>query len=306
MGENTPTISVIIPTYNRAHMVGRAIQSVLDQTYQDFEIIVVDDASTDDTEKVVQGLTDERIRYIRQRKNGGAAAARNRGIRASKGEYIAFQDSDDEWLPEKLERQIKVFESSPSRVGLVYTDMWRINSHGRTGYWHSPTIIQGTIIDAKRLDYQVLNIATQSTVIRKECFKKVGVFDEKFPRFIDLELFIRLSQHFGFYHIQEPLVKYYETKGISSNQRAEATARILLLEKYFDDVKQNKKFLARQYSRIGNKLLSCGDGKDGRLYLIKAAKTYPLNVKPLLAAFISLFGQNVYIRLRKLNEQVIS
>ena len=293
-------VSVILPTYNRAHQVGRAIQSVLDQTYQDFEIIVVDDASTDNTEEVVQGFTDERVGYIRQKENAGAGAARNIGIQLSQGDYIAFQDSDDEWLPEKLEKQIEVFKTVSAKVGVVYTDMLRIHSDGRAEYWNSPTLTDGCIIDAKKLEYQVLNIGIQSTLIKKECFKKAGVFDEKFPRFIDLELFIRLSKHFGFYHIQEPLVKYYVTEGISSNNRALSIARILLLEKYFEDVKKNKKFLAKQYFRIGANFHLCGNVKEGRDYLIKATKTYPLDVGPLLFVFHLYSGEDIYGKLTRL------
>jgi len=96
MNEKNPTVSVIIPTYNRAHTIGRAIKSVLNQTYQDFEIIVVDDGSTDNTEEVVKSFRDKRIRYIQHKKNKGAAAARNTGIKSAKGKYIAFQDSDDD------------------------------------------------------------------------------------------------------------------------------------------------------------------------------------------------------------------
>ena len=102
----SPVVSVIIPTYNRAHLIGRAIRSVLDQTYQDWELIVVDDASTDDIPGIVKGFTDGRVKYIRHDENKGAAAARNTGIQAARGAYIAFLDSDDEWLPEKLERQV--------------------------------------------------------------------------------------------------------------------------------------------------------------------------------------------------------
>ena len=105
-------VSVIITTYNRAHLVGKAIKSVLNQTFQDFELIVVDDGSTDNTEEVINSFNDTRIRYIRHKINKGGNAARNTGLRNSKGEYIAFLDSDDEWLPEKLERQLEVFKKS--------------------------------------------------------------------------------------------------------------------------------------------------------------------------------------------------
>jgi len=306
MSENMPAVSVIIPTYNRAHQVGRAIQSVLAQSYQNFEVIVVDDASTDNTKEVMESISDKRIRYIRHNENRGASAARNTGIHVAKGEYIAFLDSDDEWLPEKLEKQIKVLKTTFPEAGVVYTDMWRVYRNGRAEYWNSPTVTKGTIIDAKKLEYQVMGIGIQSALIRKGCFNKVGVFDEKFPRFIDLELFIRLAKDFHFYHIQEPLVKYYETEGISSNKRAETTSRILLLEKYSEDFKQNKKFLAREYRYIGSKLVLCGDSKNARRYLIKGAKAYPLNVKPLLLVLISFFGQDIYFKLLKLRSGIKS
>jgi len=115
-----PKISVISPTYNRAHLITRAVHSVLNQTYQDFEYIVVDDASTDNTEEVIKGFKDERIKYIKHEKNRGPSAARNTGIKAAKGEYIGFLDSDDEWLPEQAEKQVSKFLESPDNVGVIY------------------------------------------------------------------------------------------------------------------------------------------------------------------------------------------
>jgi len=296
MTKKSPTVSVIIPTYNRAHLVGRAIQSVLDQTYKDFEIIVVDDGSTDNTEEIVNGFGDHRIRYIRHKENRGAAAARNTGIKAARGEYIAFQDSDDEWLPEKLEKQIRVFETAPPEVGVVYTDMLRISENGKTEYWHSPSITNGGLINPKTSDYQVMGLGIQSTLIRKDCFDKVGLFDEKFTRFIDLELFIRLSKHYRFEHIKEPLVKYHATQGISSNVNSLLTAQKLLFEKYSEEAKKNRKFLAKQYFGMGIALCSNGRFNRGRSYLIKAIKAYPLNIRYLGAAFASLLGQRAYNR----------
>ena len=126
----SPVVSVIIPTYNRAHLIGRAIRSVLDQTYQDWELIVVDDASTDDIPGIVKGFTDGRVKYIRHDENKGAAAARNTGIQAARGAYIAFLDSDDEWLPEKLERQVQAFESSDAQVGVIYTGTIAVSQSG--------------------------------------------------------------------------------------------------------------------------------------------------------------------------------
>ncbi|MBA7689290.1 Undecaprenyl-phosphate 4-deoxy-4-formamido-L-arabinose transferase [subsurface metagenome] len=333
-GNSNPTVSVIIPTYNRAHLVSRAIESVLNQTYQDFEIIVVDDGSTDDTEEIVRSFKNERIRYIRHEKNKGAAAARNTGIKVAKGEYIAFQDSDDEWLPEKLEKQMKVFENVPQEVGVVYTDMWTI-TRNKKRYFYSPKIMpENKIIYKRVLNYGVMNIGIQTALIKKEAFDKAGVFDEKLPRFIDLELFIRLLKYYYFYHIKEPLVNYFHTpESISSNTKAIITARKFILDKYFEDIKKDKKVLAnhylgigvslcvnneieegesyiakafkinssidrqllsKHYFSIGVNLCSNNNFKNGRNYFIKAVKAYPFNIELLLAILLLSFGQGFY------------
>lgn len=118
--ENKPTVSIIIPTYNRRQSIGRFIKSVLNQTYRDFELIIVDDGSTDNTRELVAGFNNERIRYVRHEENKGEAAARNTGIKAARGEYIASHDSDDEWLHEKLAKQIRAFENCSPEIGVVY------------------------------------------------------------------------------------------------------------------------------------------------------------------------------------------
>ena len=289
-----PKVSVIIPTYNRAHLIERSIRSVLDQTYQDFELIVVDDGSTDNTEEIVARFDDDRIRYIRRNQSSGSPAApTNTGIKAARGEYIAIQDSDDEWLPGKLEKQMRVFDNASARVGIVYTDMWRVSEDGKKKYWHSPRIMpEESIVYRDALGYRVMYIGTQTLVVKGECFSKAGLFDEKLPNFIDTELLIRMSRYYYFYHIEEPLVNYFATaSSISLNREADITARKLILEKHFEDIKKDRKILARHYFGIGALLCVNGEVKPARSYLIKAIVTYPLNIKFLLLAFMSLFGQ---------------
>jgi len=305
-GALMPRVSVIIPTYNRAHLVGRAIQSVLDQTYQDFELIVVDDGSTDNTEEIVRRFDDERIRYIRLNENSGSPAApTNTGIKTARGEYIAVQDSDDEWLPGKLDKQMKVFENVSPKVGIVYTDMWRVREDGKKEYQHSPRIMpEDGIVYEEALGYRLAGIGTQTVVIRKECFEKAGLFDEKLPMYIDTELLIRMSKYYYFYHIEEPLVNYFATAGsIVSSTKATITARKLILEKHFEDIKKNKKLLARHYFDIGSLLGSNGEVRQGRNYLIKAVMAYPLNIDVLLVAFVSLFGQRAYNKVGELKQK---
>ena len=228
-----PEVSVILPIYNRGHLIKRAILSVLNQSLRDLELIVVDDGSTEDIEEIVKSLDDGRIKYIRHEANRGAGAARNTGIGASCAEYIAFQDSDDEWLPEKLERQIEAFKGAGRDAGIVYADMLRIGEDGRSYYWTSPTVRKGCIVNRETLDYQVAGLGIQSAMIKRECFNEVGLFDESFPRFIDLEFFIRLSKRYEFYHIKEPLCRYYSTEGISTDINALCIARVSIIKEIF-------------------------------------------------------------------------
>ena len=294
---NNPSVSVIIPTYNCAHLINRAIQSILNQTYQDFEIIVVDDGSKDNTEEVVKGFKDKRIRYLRHDKNMGEGATRNTGIKASRCEYIAFQDSDDECFPEKLEKQMKVFEKQSSKVGMVYTNMYRIDKRGKKHSFKTPAIMPDDgFVYRRALDYQLLCIGVGTAIILKKCFKKVGLFDERLPYYVDMDFFIRLSKYFYFYHISEPLYKYYATeRSLSSNPKSLATSRKMILAKYFDDIKKDKKTLAKHYLGIGNDLCRSREIKEGINYLIKSIEINPLNIKSLLVIISSLLlGRNIF------------
>lgn len=303
MSKNRPTVSVIIPTYNRAHLVGRAIGSVLNQTYQDFELIVVDDGSTDNTEEVVKSIKDPRIRYTRHDQNRGGSAARNSGIKMARGEYIAFQDSDDEWLPEKLEKQMRVFENAPAEVGVVYTGFWRIEGEKKT-YIPSDKITR----KEGNIHGQLLKgnfVTTQATVVKRECFKKAGMFDEHLPRFQDWELFIRISKYYDFKCIDEPLViSYFTPASISANQHALIEALKLILEKHFQDPDKDRRLLSNMQYAVGNLLCQTGALNQGRDYLFMAVKSYPLNIKYLAAAFASLFGEGAYAKVVQLKRMI--
>src|SRR5262245_18204916 len=141
-----PSVSIVIPTYNRANLIARSLQSVLDQSYEDFEILVIDDGSTDQTAAVVAGFRDQRIIYTRLARNSGAGGARNVGIKMSKGQFLAFQDSDDEWLPQKLAKHMEMFKKGASKLGVVYSDKQRILKNGTTSYHESPAIVPGRLI----------------------------------------------------------------------------------------------------------------------------------------------------------------
>lgn len=293
MDENNPTVSVILPTYNRAQLIGRAIQSVLDQTYQDFELIIVDDGSKDNTAKIINNLEDRRIKYVRHEKNKGANAARNTGIAMARGEYIAFQDSDDEWFPEKLEKQMRIFKTASADVGVVYTGFWRVEEDQKV-YIPSPKIKQKEgNIHTKLLHGNF--VTTQAVVIKRKCFNKAGLFDECLPRLQDWELFIRISKYYSFKCIDEPLlVSYFTPKSISANQEALIFAHLYILEKHYSDLRMNKKLFAYHHFNIGNILCLSGDFDQGKMFLKKALQISPLNFKYLGAVLASRLGKDVY------------
>ena len=231
-----PAVSVVLPTYNRAALLGRAIGSVLGQSYTDFELLVIDDGSTDETSDVVAGFSDRRIRYISLAHNTGAGAARNVGIRLARGKFLAFQDSDDEWLPSKLAKQMSAFERGSLRLGVVYSDMQRIMGDGTTTYFAAPSVTSERLIDPAVRFYQVSNLGVQSTVIKREYLDAAGHFNEDLPAFEDLEMFIRLSRRCEFHLLREPLVKYYDTQGISKDLYACWFSRKLIMKLYSKEI----------------------------------------------------------------------
>ena len=189
-------VSVIIPTYNRENVIIRAIESVLRQTYPYFELLIIDDGSTDRTRQAVEQIGDERIQYISLQQNGGAAHARNIGIQEARYDYIAFLDSDDEWLPEKLELQMDVMLHSPEKFDAVYC---RMDSASReTGErivypfleWKAEEL-EGMLFD--KILRQNL-IPMPAFLVRRECIEKVGGLKETLRCYEDWEWFLRIAK----------------------------------------------------------------------------------------------------------------
>lgn len=197
----SPTVSVIIPTYNRAHLIVEALESVFAQTYADFEVIVVDDGSTDDTEEILAPYRD-RIRYIKQ-ENAGVSAARNHGIFEAKGEYIAFLDSDDIWFPEKLEKQMRFFENHPN-CSFLCSDFLRgtslsDNPQPQHSRFRSTSILR--FEDFGEGNY----VTTPSVLAKKAVFYKAGLFDSSIRVSEDYDLWIRIAHDFECWFDEEPL-----------------------------------------------------------------------------------------------------
>ncbi|MDR7666384.1 glycosyltransferase [Methanosarcina sp. Z-7115] len=302
MNERNPGVSVVIPTYNRAHLISRAIQSVLDQTYQDLEIIVVDDGSIDNTGEIIKSFQDTKLKYIRYNKNKGASAARNTGIKAAKGKYIAFQDSDDEWFPDKLERQMEVFGDAPPEVGVVYSGFYRIEADKKI-YFPSDRFTQ----KEGNIHNELLKgnfVGTPTVLIKKECFENTKYFDENLPALEDWELWIEISKHYFFKYINKPLLYSYSTaNSVNLNQNNMLKAHETILLKHLDDFNKNKKILSDNYFDLGTGLCSNGDFKTGRNYLIKSIKVYHLNLKTMSTLLLLLFGQSIYFKFRDLSRK---
>lgn len=288
-----PKVSIIIPTKNRADYVSSAIKSVLDQTFGDFEIIVVDGASINNTQEVITKFDDERIRYIREKKDRGVSASRNTGIRFSRGKFIAFLDDDDLWMPRKLEKQLKLVDENPN-IGVVYTGAWRINKSGKKIDFRIP-FLRGQIFP-KILEKNYVG-SCSLVLVRKECFEKIGLFDENFPAGEDFDLWIRLAKYYQFEYVREPLVLYrIHEKGISKDPCQILRAKKLLFKKYSKELAtafNNIKTIGFWYYALGVLHCECGNIGQGRKEFVKAVAINPFSPVYYGRLFASFFGSRV-------------
>jgi glycosyltransferase involved in cell wall biosynthesis len=233
-----------MPAFNAERHIGESIQSVLDQTLDDWELIVVDDGSTDHTASVVGRFSEAhpRIHYMR-RDNGGQAAARNTGIRNSKGGLIAFLDADDLWLPEKLERQMDIFRRTDADV--VYCDGYVVFDNGEPDRSDFFAIVPGTS-DGKamlHLLYQYNRIATLSAVVRREVVEQAGLFDEsrRFQNCEDYELWLRLARAgSSFCGMPDKLMRYRRHEASATHRESKMLKPMIEVVKKHSDAVDRK------------------------------------------------------------------
>ena len=299
-----PQVSVIIPTHNRAGFLPTAIDSVLKQSFQDFEILVIDDASTDGIAEVREGFHDPRIHWLRHDKPRGGAAARNTGIVHSGGEYIAFLDDDDEWYPEKLARQMQVMLRSEPQVAAVYTGYVILD--------RSSGSVRGRMIPTQRgnLHDRLLESnpigGTSSVLLKRSCLEKVGLFDESLPSFQDRDLWIRISREFHFDYVQEPLLNYFvHPKKVWTNLDALTQGLEIMLKKYGSSP-AFKKQCSRRYLEFGVGFCEASQMGRGRRALLKSIVLYPYRIKTYLYFFLALFGLKVFTMARENRAKVLA
>ena len=229
-------ISVVLPTHNRAHFLPGAIQSVLRQSYQNFELIVVDDASTDETPDVMRTFSDERLRYIRLPTNRGPSGARNAGIREARADLIAFLDDDDEYYPQMLERAWALMNSHPS-IGFSWCGVRKVQYRGGVEIAAADGIFVVPVFDDRREAYlRFLRGPRPGSgygfVVRLKCLQEIGMFDEELRSSVDADLFIRLARRYDYRVIPEILVKVREHRGLRVSR--DAIARITALERIME------------------------------------------------------------------------
>lgn len=197
---DSPKVSVIVPTYNRANRLEGTLRSIVSQTYQDFELIVVDDGSTDNTSKVIESFPS--AQYLPMKKNSGVSKARNIGLACAKGEFICFLDSDDLWKEKKLEIQIHWMESNTDNQ-VCYTDEIWVRNGVRVNQMNKHRKYTGDIF---RHCLALCIVSPSSVMIRAKLFSEIGNFDESLPACEDYDLWLRIAAKYAFHFIEEPLI----------------------------------------------------------------------------------------------------
>lgn len=239
-----PKVSVIIPAYNAITYLPETLESALKQTFKDFEIIIVNDGSTDETEQWVSQIKDPRVRLISQ-KNQGLSGARNTGITNAQAEHIAILDADDLWEPDKLEKQVRVLDENPE-VALVYTWVAFIDEDSK----HTGRVFKNCAEGDVWEELTQHNIVECGSVplIRRSCFETVGLFDRNLGSYLeDWDMWLRIAVDHKFKVVKEPLVYYRQlSSSASRNWEAMEQSFRLVIEKAFTNVKPELMYLKKQ------------------------------------------------------------
>ncbi len=276
---NRPEVSVIIPTYERPEKLIRAIRSVLEQEVCRLEVIVVDDHSMDDTGDVVIGLGDPRVMYLKQQERRGSSQARNVGLELAKGDFIAFLDDDDFWLPGKLSAQLRAF-SEDNGLGIVYTGYEIVlEADGSTVMRVEPDI-EG---DVHRTMIRYNFIGSPTPLIRRSVLNASGGFDPALTHCQDWDLWIRATAITRIRALPQILAVY----SIHGDQKSTALSdkilgREAILEKYRNEIGEDRRAMARHLGQLGAMKLLKGDISGGRKALIGSITCWPLQWRSVL------------------------
>ena len=300
-----PLVSVIIPTYNRIFLLERAIKSVMAQSFQNFEIIIVDDNSIENIEPMIEKFKDNRIKYYKHLNNFGPAVARNTGIKNSVGDLLAFLDDDDEWFPNKLEAQVEKFSELSADFGLVYVQSAIYKQNKKVNYlpytWLKKK--EGSIFrHLLKLNF----IDTPATMIRREVIDSVGLFDEELHCLEDYDLFLRIARKYKICFIKEPLlVSHYTPGGVNEkNIINHIETLIKITTKYLKEYEKQDIILANRYLIIADLYYLANDVINSSIYFRKSLKLNNTDLKTVVLFWTSMMLGNklkvLYLKIRSI------
>ncbi|MBU9723085.1 MULTISPECIES: glycosyltransferase family 2 protein [Bacillaceae] len=293
-------ISIVLPTFKRPDKLEKAINSILNQTYENWELLVIDDNGEsnihrNETEEFMERYKNaSKIRYLKHAKNKGGGAARNTGILSAKADYIAFLDDDDEWLPNKLEKQVKQISFAKEDVAVFDTGRKVIKTSDKHNYKHEKIIVpvlRGYIFDDLLVKNGVRAPKLSTVICKKYALINVGLFDESLPSRQDLDLYIRLAREYKYDFIEEPLViiNIHQDR-ITNNPEAKVTGFDILYKKIYADLVKLPKIHSTYLVQYAEVLLRAGNKKKAEYMLINSIKLNPLNKKAYITSFLYLLG----------------
>jgi glycosyltransferase involved in cell wall biosynthesis len=296
-------VTVIIPTWNRAEFLPRAIGSVLGQSYQDFELLVVDDGGDARSAEIVRSFGDRRLVYLRHSRRRGGAAARNTGVARARGEYVAFLDDDDEWLPEKLARQVALMRRSAPLVGASYTGCLVVEARSGEVRGQITPRRKGRLYPAILSDNLIGG--TSSVIAKRSCLVHVGGFDERLPSFQDYDLWIRVAREFQFECISDPLLRYsVHERQVWSDLEALTRGLEMMLWKYGEHPGFRIKSSA-YFQSFGMRYCERKDGAGARKAFWRATQLQPYELKNYVYLGASLLGPQGPEKLTRLKAELL-
>lgn len=247
---SVPKVSIVLPTYNREDTLGVSVSSLLNQSYDDFEIIISDDGSTDGTESLIHNFNDSRIRYIKSERRKGANHARNMGIKESLGEYIAFQDSDDSWHSDKLQKQMEALQKGGEGGNICFCGMIRNINNKAVYIPKKKKRIEAGLVNLHSELLKGNFIGTPTLVAKKNILYDIGLFDEALSKLQDWDLVLRLSKSNGIIYVNEPLLRADVNDSSITTNIPSCSAIENILRKHHSDFKDYPKALLIQYINI--------------------------------------------------------
>lgn len=294
---SAPIISVVIPTYNRADMVARAVSSVVEQTFTTWELLIIDDGSDDGTKETIERFDDPRIHYVRHSINRGAQAARNTGIQTSIGQYIAFLDSDDEWHPKKLEKQLNLFlQSDDDDLGVVLCDISIIDdvTGKNVVIPSSGKPVRGWVYD-DLLAGRLKGPKTSRVLVKKLAMSSDINFDESLPASQEMDFLIRMAAKCKFGYVSEPLVIVHHHRGPRvSDGMNDLLGKEMLIEKFSIQLRQRPKILRRRHLSLAIDYWKRRDASSARRHTRQAVLASPLYASSYLWLIFAACGPDVF------------